>query len=136
MENYKNFQVAIYCPAPFLRDVTLREMEEDLNFFKKHLRVSKVYLETHRGNVDVEKEKILKIKEFFEKEGVKTSGGITTTISLENDEFRNLRIFNTFCYTNPEHLKKLVEIVEFTASIFDEIILDDFISLPVAVLPA
>lgn len=130
MENYKNFQVAIYCPAPFLRGATFREMEEGLNFFKKHLRISKVYLETHRGSVDVEKEKIFKVKEFFEKEGVKTSGGITTTISLENDEFRDLRIFNTFCYTNPEHLKKLVEIVEFTASIFDEIILDDFYFTP------
>ncbi len=126
MKSYKNFQVAIYCPAPFLKDVALQEIEEGLNFFNQHLRISKVYLETHRGGVDVEKEKVLKVKEFFEKEGVKASGGITTTISLENDEFRDLRIFNTFCYTNPEHLKKLVEIVEFTASMFDEIILDDF----------
>ncbi len=126
MEDYKNFRVALYCPAPFLKDATLNELEEGFNFFKKHLKISKVYLETHRGNSDVEKEKILKVKEFFEKEGIKTSGGITTTILLENDEFKDLRIFNTFCYTNPEHLKKLVEIVEFTASIFDEIILDDF----------
>jgi hypothetical protein len=34
--------------------------------------------------------------------------------------------FETFCYSNPEHRKKVKEIVELTARHFDEIILDDF----------
>jgi hypothetical protein len=34
--------------------------------------------------------------------------------------------FETYCYTNPEHRKKLKEVVEYTARLFDEIILDDF----------
>jgi hypothetical protein len=35
-------------------------------------------------------------------------------------------MFETYCYSEPEHRKKLKEVVEFTARNFDEFILDDF----------
>jgi hypothetical protein len=123
---YKNFSLAIYCTAPFLNRVSLRELEEDFAFFEEYLKVNKVYLETHRGKDDVPKEKMLEIIEFFNKKGVITSGGITTTIDLPGDLVHNLRIFHTFCYSNEILKNRLKEIVEYTASLFDEVILDDF----------
>ena len=69
---------------------------------------------------------MLKIKELFERQNIKTSGGITATVVFGNEELDYYRIFNTFCYTNQKHLDKLKEIVQYTSSLFDEIILDDF----------
>ncbi len=123
---YKNFKLAIYCPAGFLKNVEFETLEKDLEFFKRHLDISKVYLETHRGADTVPREKMLRIKEFFERQNIKTSGGITATVVFGNEELDYYRIFNTFCYTNQKHLDKLKEIVQYTASLFDEIILDDF----------
>ncbi|HOJ93194.1 MAG TPA: permease [Dictyoglomaceae bacterium] len=122
---YKNFKLAIYCTAVFLNRTNLEELEENLKFFQKHLHVDKVYLETHRGSDDVQRDKMLQIKKFFEDKGIKTSGGITTTIHLD-DPIHNMRIYDTFCYSDDNLKNRLKEIVEYTASIFDEIILDDF----------
>ncbi|WP_039767183.1 hypothetical protein [Caldicellulosiruptor sp. F32] len=123
---YKNFKLAIYCPAGFLKNVEFETLEKDLEFFKRYLDISKVYLETHRGADTVPRKKMLKIKELFERQNIKTSGGITATVVFGNEELDYYRIFNTFCYTNQKHLDKLKEIVQYTSSLFDEIILDDF----------
>jgi len=123
---YENFKLAIYCPAGFLKNVEFEAFKKDLEFFQRYLDISKVYLEMHRGANTLSKEKMLKIKEFFEEQNIKTSGGITATVVFGNEELDYYRIFNTFCYTNQKHLEKLKEIVQYTASLFDEIILDDF----------
>ncbi|MEN3011277.1 MAG: permease [Dictyoglomus thermophilum] len=123
---YKNFGLAIYCTAPFLNRISIDELKNDLKFFQRYLHVDKVYLETHRGKDDVSKEKIINFKNFFESEGIKVAGGITTTIDSLDDPVHDLRIFHTFCYSKDSLKKRLQEIVEYTASLFDEIILDDF----------
>lgn len=120
-KGYDNFKVAIFFT---IRDVEQaadnREMlEEKLSFVEKHLNCNKVYLETYRGNHLIEKEKILRLKKFFADRGYRTSGAITTVV-YGNWEFRS------YCYTNQEHLEELRKVLQFTAGIFDEIILDDF----------
>ena len=118
---YKNFTTALYCPVHVLNSIgDLKSFDESFKFIEKHIDVNKVYLETHRSGEMISREKMLSIKKYFEKKGIKTSGGITTSASSEFSGFIS------FCYTNLEQRKKLKEIVEFTASIFDEIILDDF----------
>jgi hypothetical protein len=62
---------------------------------------------------------MLDIKNFFRSKGMQTSGGITTSAWSRDG-------FGSFCYTNEQHKNKLKEIVIETASMFDEIILDDF----------
>jgi hypothetical protein len=62
---------------------------------------------------------ILKAKQFLQSRGVQVAGGITIIVSVMNR-------FQPYCYSNPEHTKKLREIVEYTAEIFDEIIFGDF----------
>ena len=66
-----------------------------------------------------DKETVPKVKRFFEERGIRVAGGITITVSEMNR-------FQTCCYSNPEHRKKLKEVVGYTAGLFDEIILDDF----------
>jgi len=72
-QNYKNFKLAIYCPA---RDVQrmadLNWLEKNFNLLDKYLDIDKVYLETYRGQTLVDKETISKAKNFF-KERAKLS---------------------------------------------------------------
>ncbi len=85
----------------------------------KHVKVDKVYLETHRDTIVVDQATLDAAKAFFESKGVRVASGITATINESNQ-------FETYCYSNPEHRRRLQEVVEFTARNFDEIILDDF----------
>jgi hypothetical protein len=117
---HKNFKTAVYCPA---RDVDrmsdLNWLEKNYALLDRYLDIDKVYLETYRGEFTIEKEKILKVKKFFEDHGVKTAGGITYEHGGDVG-------YVSFCITDPEHRKKIREIAEYTASMFDEVILDDF----------
>ncbi len=118
--NYKNFQVSVYSRAyETVKMGDEKWLEPIWDEITRQVHVDKIYLETHRDLLVVDEATLLKAKNFFESRGVKTAGGITLTV----DEGNN---FQTFCYTNPEHRKKIKEIVEFTAKHFDELILDDF----------
>lgn len=117
---YRNFKTAIYVTVWDMEWITEHpEFEEQFAFLEKHLHLDKVYLETYRGQRLIEREKILKIKEIFTNKGIKVSGGITTDLSSG-------WAFQSFCYTNHDQMKQLKEIVQYTAGLFDEIILDDF----------
>jgi hypothetical protein len=117
---YQNFDAAIYCRVYEVQQMKdLDWLAQRFDLMTRHVKVDKVYLETHRDRVMVDEATLLAAKKFFEERGVRTSGGITITVNEGNR-------FQTYCYTNPEHRKKLKEVVEFTARHFDEVILDDF----------
>lgn len=119
-DNYKNFKVAVYARSYEVQKMdSLKWLEPIWNEISQQVKVDKIYLETHRDLIIVDEKTLLSAKKFFEKRGIKTAGGITLTVNESNR-------FETFCYTNPEHRKKVKEIVEYTAKHFDEIILDDF----------
>ncbi|MGE5428465.1 MAG: hypothetical protein ACM3O8_11270 [Methylococcaceae bacterium] len=119
-DNYKNFNVAVYSRAYETAKMGDNNYLEPIwNEISRQLKVDKIYLETHRDLLIVDEATLLKAKKFFESRGIKTAGGITLTVNESNN-------FETFCYTNPEHRKKVKEIVEYTAKHFDELILDDF----------
>lgn len=118
--NYRNFTVSVYARVyEVLRMDDLTWLEPRWNELSRQVKVDKIYLETHRDMKVAGKETINKLKRFFQDHGVVAAGGITATVNEMNR-------FETFCYTNPGHRKKLKEIVEFTAGLFDEIIFDDF----------
>jgi hypothetical protein len=118
--NYKNFDVAVYCRVYEVRQMkNPAYLENAWAAISKHVKIDKIYLETHRDAIVVDQETLDKAKSFFEGKGLKVEGGITATINESNQ-------FETYCYSNPEHRRKLQEVVEFTASSFNEIILDDF----------
>ncbi|HZK98157.1 MAG TPA: hypothetical protein VFC67_28395 [Prolixibacteraceae bacterium] len=119
-DHYKNFKVAVYSRAYETAKMGDNNWTEPIwDEVSRQVKVDKIYLETHRDLLVVDEATLLKAKKFFESRGIETSGGITLTVNESNN-------FETFCYTNPEHRKKIKEIVEFTARNFDELILDDF----------
>jgi hypothetical protein len=117
---YKNFVASVYCRVFEVRQMgNLDWLEPRWNEMSRQVKIDKVYLETHRDMIVADKDTILKLKKFFQDRNVVVAAGITATVNESNR-------FQTFCYTNPEQRKKLKEVVELTAGLFNEIIFDDF----------
>ncbi|HHX45705.1 MAG TPA: hypothetical protein GX714_17250 [Chloroflexi bacterium] len=118
--HYRNFAVAVYTrvyEVNKMRD--LRYLAENFEIMSRHVKIAKVYLETHRDMVVADEGVIRQAKEYLEARGVTVEGGITITVDESNQ-------FETYCYTNPEHRRKLQELCAYTARLFDAFILDDF----------
>lgn len=125
--HFKNFKMVVYIPASVAASFSQERLERDYEFIEKYVGLDKVYLETHRGGCDVAEAQIRMIKAFLKEKGVEVSGGITTTIDdFEGAEAGKQRLFGTFCYTDPAMRKRMKEISEYAAGLFDEVILDDF----------
>lgn len=54
----------------------------------------------YRGVDIVLREKMIRIKEFFEERNIKIFGGIIVIVVFGNEEFDYYRILNIFCYIN------------------------------------
>jgi len=100
---YDNFEVAVYARAYEVREMAdpawLTPRWEEIT---RQVHVDKVYLETHRDLILVGADTVVAAKRFFEERGIRTAGGITLTVNERNR-------FETFCYSNPEHLEKVRE---------------------------
>ena len=117
---YKNFEASVYTRVSEVIKMKDPEwLKRTFEQMDQHLEIGKIYLETHRDMVVIEEDALELIIRFFADRGIKTAGGITITVNERNN-------FQTYCYTNEEHRKKLKQIVEMTARHFDELILDDF----------
>jgi len=117
---YDNFKVSVYARAYEVEKMSdLNWLTPIWNEISRQVKVNKIYLETHRDLLIVKKETIEAAKKFFRDHNIEIAGGITLTVNERN-------MFETFCYSNPEHRQKVREIVEYTAGLFDEVILDDF----------
>jgi hypothetical protein len=117
---YKNFTVSVYTRAYEVRDMAdLKKLQDTWALISSQVKIDKIYLETHRDLIIVDEKTLESAIGFFKSKGLKVAGGITYTVNESNN-------FETFCYSNPEHRKKVQEIAEYTARHFDEFILDDF----------
>ncbi|MGB2864385.1 MAG: hypothetical protein WBC05_13730 [Sedimentisphaerales bacterium] len=89
----------------------------------KKTSVTHVFIETFRGNYTAERKVLENAKAKFKAEGFDVSGCVTTTmvgkLSTGWDQIS--------CYTNKDTQNQLQKIFEYTASIFDEIMIDDFL---------
>lgn len=120
-KSYRNFNLSIYCPVGSAEMVeNEKKLEENFSKLEKHLNIGHVYIECFRGQNWTDKATIIKAKEFFEKRGIRTSGGITTCDASDKMGFVSL------CYSNPEHVEILRRSVELCSEVFDEFIFDDF----------
>ena len=84
--------------------------------------VTRVFLETFRGSYTAPRETLEHAKERFEKAGIAVSGCVTTTNVGKKSTGWNI----IACYTDVPTQERLQEVFEYTASIFDEIMIDDF----------
>ena len=117
--NYKNFDVATYATV---RDVVLMNdpayLESRWEAMSKYVKYDKIYLETSRDMIIADQPSLDAGKKFFLSKGLKVSGGITWTVDERNGV--------TFCYSDPKQLQKAIDIIQFTARNFDEILFDDW----------
>ena len=123
MKPYENFRLAAYVYAYYLADATPERIQADLDFYRRYVPLGKVYLETHRGLVDIPEEQMRRCRKVFEDNGLEIAGGITCTVKVGEPK---PAIYDTFCFSDPAHREELLRIVRYTASLFDEFILDDF----------
>ena len=113
MKAYENFKVAAYVFAYYIEEATDEEILRGIEYFKKYIHLSKVYLENHRSVVDIPVERMKHVKKLFEDNGIEVSGGITSTVLV--DGIRKPAIFDSFCYTDPAHRAKYLQVVKDTS---------------------
>jgi len=116
--HYRNFLTVTYAPAGYLYDNSIEQIKADIEKAGRYIKLDKIYLETYRSEILVEREKMEAIKALFIEKGFAVSGGITTTVKKT--------LMGSMCFTDPENRKRLSEIAAYTAQLFDEVILDDF----------
>lgn len=126
MGNYRNFKLTTYFVANATEHATKEQVLNELAFFKKYLRLDKVYLEAFRGGSFASEEQVRMIKETLEAEGIEVEGGITTCIPTPEGDKPKQRIFSTFCYNDEKMLATLKKASELNGKIFNSFIIDDF----------
>ena len=88
----------------------------------KKTAVTKVYIECYRDGYQAEREALLNAKKRFADEGIEASGCVTTTkIGKPSTGWKSIS-----CYTDMPTQEKLQAIFEYAASMFDEVMIDDF----------
>ena len=97
-------------------------MNEAIDWCKK-TGVTHVFIETFRSNYTAERATLERAKSRFKAEGFDVSGCVTTTIVGKKSTGWNL----ISCYTNEKTQQHLQEIFEYAASLFDQIMIDDFL---------
>lgn len=125
MSNYRNFKLTTYFVAHATCRVTREELEKELNFMEKYMRLDKVYLEPWRGEL-ASAEQVEICREVFKAHGVEVAGGLTTVIPTPKGDAPKARLFDTFCYNDPKMRAKLKEVSTFIGARFSEFIIDDF----------
>lgn len=97
-------------------------ISEAIDWCKK-TGITHVFLETFRSGYTAERKILEHAKKRFSEEGFDVSGCVTTTRVGKISTGWNL----ISCYTNKDTQEQLQEIFEYAASIFDEIMIDDFL---------
>ena len=97
-------------------------IDEAIDWCKK-TGVTHVFLESFRSRYTADRKTLENAKKRFIEEGFDVSGCVTTTQIGKISTGWNV----ISCYTNKSTQQQLQEIFEYTASIFDEIMIDDFL---------
>ncbi|HUX56172.1 MAG TPA: hypothetical protein VMV77_04315, partial [Bacteroidales bacterium] len=90
----------------------------------KQTGITKVYIESFRGAYYAERATLVSARDRFLKEGFSVSGCVTTTRLGKNGVGMG---WGGPCYSDKGSQEELQKIFEYTAGIFDEIMIDDFL---------
>lgn len=97
-------------------------IQNALEFFRSE-GISKLYVESFRDGVFIEKELLISLRDRFEAEGFTVCGCVTTTgLPKASDHWNAVA-----CYSVQSVRDKLAEIFTRTAEVFDTIMIDDFL---------
>ncbi len=126
MGNYKNFELVVYFVAHGVKNVNEAELNRQIEFFEKYMRIDKVYLEPFRDGCFASEEQLRLCKDIFAKHGIKSQGGITTSMPDPEGAHPKQRLFNVMCYNDEVMMNTLQQVCEMNARVFDGFIIDDF----------
>ena len=126
MGNYRNFDLVVYFIAHGVKNIKEAELEQQIGFFKKYMRLDKVYIEPFRDGCFASEEQLRLCKDVFERNGIRAQGGITTSMPDPEGAARKQRIFNVMCYNDDIMMDTLKRVCEMNARVFDGFIIDDF----------
>jgi len=88
----------------------------------KRTAVTRVFIETFRSRYQADRKTLVHARDRFREAGLDVAGCVTTTNVGKRSTGWNL----ISCYTDPATQARLKAIFEFTAGLFDEIMIDDF----------
>lgn len=126
MGNYRNFELVVYFIAHGVKNIDEVRLEEQIGFFKKHMRLDKVYIEPFRDGCFASEEQLRLCRDVFERNGIRAQGGITTSMPDPEGAPKKQRIFNVLCYNDGVMMDTLQKVCEMNARVFDGFIIDDF----------
>lgn len=122
-ENKELLRVSTIFTAQDVRDKLSRESGLDSAIaWCKEAGITRVFIESFRGYT-AERETLLNAKAKFEEAGIEGSGCVTTVRFGKPSTGWN----TVSCYTNQGTRDKIKEVFEYTASMFDLIMIDDFL---------
>jgi hypothetical protein len=123
-QNKGLLKISTLFPAQNVRDHLSGEKGiNDAIAWCKKTGVTHVFIETYRDSYTAERNVLENAKAKFQAESFKVSGCVTTTRIGKSSKGWN----GISCYTNQETQNQLQKIFEYTASLFDEIMIDDFL---------
>jgi hypothetical protein len=88
----------------------------------KEVGITRIFIETFRGYT-AERDVLIKARNRFEEAGIEASGCVTTVNFGKPSTGWSL----VSCYTSEKTRKELIRVFEYTASLFDLIMIDDFL---------
>ena len=126
MGNYRNFKLTTYFVAQATANISKEELQKQIDWFGKYMKLDKVYLEPFRDRSFASEEQVRMCKKVFEDNGIEVAGGITTCIPTPEGDEPKQRLFNTFCYNDEKMLNTLKKASALNGRVFDSFIIDDF----------
>jgi hypothetical protein len=127
-EKIKIHRFSTPIPANEVRDKVSSEQGIDAAIdFCKRTGITKIYLEEYRDRYEAKRQMIEHARDRFRAEGLEVSGYVTTTLIGKSSKGWT----GISCYTNQGTQEQVQAIFEYAASMFDEVMIDDFLS-PIA----
>lgn len=125
LENKDAFRFSTLFSAQDVRQYLAREEGlENAVRWCKDTAVTKVFIESFRDGYRAERKALENARDRFRKESIEASGCITTT-RLGKQSVKGWNLIS--CYTDIPTQEKLQSEFEYAASMFDEIMIDDFL---------
>ena len=126
-ERITDLRFSSYITAHSIRDhlSTMEGRREALSLFRCN-GITKAYVEVYRGGLTIDKQVLIDVKEFFEKNNIDVVGGIAT-VPGKDFGVRQEAPLGWFNWQNQKTQDDLKEVMLMSAEVFDEFIIDDFL---------
>ncbi len=121
-----DLRLGVYVTVGSVIDLEGEEARRKAVSVLKGLGITKVYLETYRSGRIADRDLLKDLREFFQSNGFGTAGGIATTPG-DTVGVHQEGLLSWFNYQQEKTQRDLEKVVRFSAGLFDEVIIDDFL---------